>query len=114
MVSDALRVPAPFPARALTVEDLCYNAFMTARAENDEDGGPTDWMTDTKPKLQPMIDQFNARLSVLDELWRLSLVIESAVRTADPGAHAAVLALVKRANTALGKDPLQASQGEDR
>lgn len=40
----------------LRVIDLCYNAFMKAREPNPDDGGPTDWFTDTKPLMETGIE----------------------------------------------------------
>lgn len=41
----------------LTVRDLCFTAFMRAKDVNDEDGGPTDWFTDTLPAVEKGIDK---------------------------------------------------------
>lgn len=41
----------------LTVRDLCYTAFMKAKGTNDEDGGPTDWFTDTLPIVEKGIER---------------------------------------------------------
>ncbi len=35
--------------------DACYTAFMQAKAPNDEDGGPSDWFTDTRPRVTKII-----------------------------------------------------------
>lgn len=37
------------------VQDIAYTAFMMARQPNDEDGGPTDWFTDTWPAIKALI-----------------------------------------------------------
>jgi len=44
----------------VTVRDLCYTAFMRAKDENDEDGGPTDWFTDTMPTVEKGIGKMLA------------------------------------------------------
>lgn len=31
------------------VVDIAYSAFMLAKSPNEEDGGPSDWFTDTRP-----------------------------------------------------------------
>lgn len=33
------------------IVDVAYTAFMGGKQPNDEDGGPSDWMTDTKPSI---------------------------------------------------------------
>ena len=38
------------------VVDIAYTAFMKAKDTNDEDGGPTDWFTDTKPVVMKAIE----------------------------------------------------------
>ena len=40
--------------------DLCYTAFMRAKAKNDEDGGTTDWFTDTKPQIDKLIEEMRS------------------------------------------------------
>lgn len=50
---------------------------------------------------------------VLADLYQLSLVIESAVRTADPGAHGAIVALIKKANNLREHDIKAAEQARD-
>lgn len=35
--------------------DYCYTAFMRAKEANPDDGGPTDWFTDTKPHIDKLI-----------------------------------------------------------
>jgi hypothetical protein len=42
--------------------DLCYTAFMTAKGKNSEDGGATDWFTDTLPKLVDEIKKMKTRI----------------------------------------------------
>lgn len=37
--------------------DLCYTIFMMAKTSNGEDGGPTDWFTDTKPIAAKLINK---------------------------------------------------------
>ena len=39
-----------------TILDLCYTAFMTAKRKNTEDGGPTDWFTDTRPNVAAFVE----------------------------------------------------------
>lgn len=48
----------------LTVRDLCYTVFMKAKAKNDEDGGPTDWFTDTLPIVEKGLQKLRARASL--------------------------------------------------
>ncbi len=42
--------------------DIAYTAFMRAKGKNDEDGGPTDWFTDTKPMIDAEIERARGRL----------------------------------------------------
>lgn len=44
------------------IVDLCYTAFMAAKAPNTEDGGPSDWFTDTKPNIDKCIARMKTRL----------------------------------------------------
>lgn len=37
------------------VVDIAYNAFLNARRPNTEDGGATDWFTDTRPMVMEKI-----------------------------------------------------------
>jgi hypothetical protein len=46
--------------RTPRIIDLCYTAFMRAHAKNDEDGGPTDWFTDTYPMIVKAIEKHRA------------------------------------------------------
>jgi hypothetical protein len=46
--------------RTPRIIDLCYTAFMRAHAKNDEDGGPTDWFTDTYPMIVKAIERHRA------------------------------------------------------
>jgi hypothetical protein len=46
----------------LTVRDLAYTAFQKAKDKNDEDGGPTDWFTDTRPIVENGIELFRKRV----------------------------------------------------
>lgn len=45
------------------VIDIAYTAFLIAKAPNTEDGGPSDWFTDTKPKVSKLIEKLRADLS---------------------------------------------------
>lgn len=45
------------------VIDIAYTAFMCAKASNKEDGGPTDWFTDTRPVIQEAIAKLRKDLS---------------------------------------------------
>lgn len=47
----------------LSVRNLCYSVFMRAKGSNDEDGGPTDWFTDTVPMVDKGITQLRERLA---------------------------------------------------
>jgi len=47
------------------VVDIAYSAFMRAKEANDEDGGPTDWFTDTKPMVMQAVDRI--RQDTLDK-----------------------------------------------
>lgn len=40
-----------------TIYDLCFTAFMKAHGNNEEDGGPTDWMNDTRPIIKKEIER---------------------------------------------------------
>jgi hypothetical protein len=42
--------------------DLCYTAFLMAKQPNPEDGGASDWMTDTMPKIKALIEQMKERV----------------------------------------------------
>lgn len=42
--------------------DLCFTAFMAAKRPNNEDGGPSDWFTDTKPNIDSLIARMKERL----------------------------------------------------
>jgi hypothetical protein len=48
----------------LRILDLCFTAFMKARDTNDEDGGPTDWMTDTKPLIDHGIEKILKQITL--------------------------------------------------
>lgn len=48
----------------LRIIDLCYTAFMRAKDKNDEDGGPTDWFTDTRPLIIEGIDKLRTQVDV--------------------------------------------------
>lgn len=39
------------------VKNLCWTVFQRAKGKNEEDGGPTDWFTDTLPHVQKWFDQ---------------------------------------------------------
>lgn len=45
------------------VVDIAYNAFMSAKRPNNEDGGPSDWFTDTKPMVDAKIAAIRAALN---------------------------------------------------
>ena len=42
------------------VVDIAYSAFMAAKCPNSEDGGPSDWFTDTKPMVMRKIAEIRA------------------------------------------------------
>lgn len=44
------------------IVDIAYNAFMLAKQPNEEDEGPSDWFTDTKPKVDKMIAEVRTAL----------------------------------------------------
>lgn len=44
------------------VIDIAYTAFMKAKAPNDEDGGASDWFTDTKPIVMKAIEKLRKDL----------------------------------------------------
>jgi len=48
--------------RTPRIIDIAYTAFMRAKDANDEDGGATDWMTDTRPLVLEAIAQHRAAL----------------------------------------------------
>jgi hypothetical protein len=44
--------------------DLCYTAFMAAHEPNKEDGGASDWFTDTRPRMLALVQTIrNAALT---------------------------------------------------
>lgn len=45
------------------IVDLCFTAFMSAKRPNNEDGGPSDWFTDTKPDIDKLIARMKERLA---------------------------------------------------
>lgn len=48
-----------------TIRDVAYNAFMRrASGTNPEDGGPCDWMNDTKPLVEKLIERMRARAAL--------------------------------------------------
>lgn len=49
--------------------DIAYTAFTLAKSANDEDGGPTDWFTDTRPAVLKAIKRLaDALLKEREEL----------------------------------------------
>lgn len=46
----------------LRVIDICYTVFMNAHLPNDEDGGPRDWFTDTRPLVIEGIEKIKKQL----------------------------------------------------
>ena len=46
-----------------TIMDLCYTAFLLGNQPNNEDGGPSDWFTDTKPVIERHLRTLRARLA---------------------------------------------------
>lgn len=44
------------------VVDIAYTAFMVGKEPNSEDGGPSDWFTDTKPVVMKAIDRLRSDL----------------------------------------------------
>jgi hypothetical protein len=57
-------------SRRPTLLDLCFDAFINAGKPNMEDGGKTDWVTDTKPKIDNFLREFAAYLSHTDDATR--------------------------------------------
>jgi hypothetical protein len=51
----------------LTIRDLCYTAFMKAKGTNDEDGGPTDWFTDTLPTIEKGLQRMRTEAALSPE-----------------------------------------------
>ena len=49
------------------VVDIAYNAFMIAKHPNKEDGGPSDWFTDTRPMVMEKIAEIRAALQHKDD-----------------------------------------------
>lgn len=49
----------------IRVVDLCYTAFMNRDTPNPDDGGKSDWFTDTKPKIDKGIADMKARILAL-------------------------------------------------
>ncbi len=45
------------------IVDIAYTAFNLAKQPNNEDGGPSDWFTDTKPTVDKMIEKVRAALA---------------------------------------------------
>ena len=45
------------------IVDIAYSAFMNARRPNSDDGGRTDWFTDTKPMVDREIANIRAALA---------------------------------------------------
>lgn len=43
--------------------DLCFDAFTNADRPNSEDGGPSDWFNDTKPKIDESLREFAAEIN---------------------------------------------------
>lgn len=48
--------------RSPRIIDIAYTAFLRAKETNDEDGGPTDWFTDTYPRIVKLIETARAAL----------------------------------------------------
>ena len=47
--------------------DVAYTSFMMAHEPNPEDGGPSDWMTDTRPRiLEGLTRMRNSFLKMID------------------------------------------------
>lgn len=44
------------------IVDIAYSAFMSAHKPNREDGGATDWFTDTKPMVMEAIAEVRREL----------------------------------------------------
>ena len=42
------------------IVDIAYTAFMSAKRPNDEDGGPSDWFTDTRPAVMEAIGKIRS------------------------------------------------------
>lgn len=42
--------------------DIAYTAFMAAKKPNDEDGGASDWFTDTRPVVKELIEKLRKDL----------------------------------------------------
>ena len=48
------------------VVDIAYSAFMNAKRPSPEDGGPTDWFTDTYPMVMAKIAEIRAALEAAE------------------------------------------------
>lgn len=68
--------------QTLTVRNLCYTAFMKAKAANNEDGGPTDWFNDTLPTVEDGIAKL--RQLLVEELGALNRNHPASVDMAQP------------------------------
>lgn len=44
------------------IRDICFTTFMRAREPNPDDGGKTDWLTDTLPTVDESISEMRDRL----------------------------------------------------
>jgi hypothetical protein len=44
------------------IVDIAYSAFMAAKEPNNEDGGSSDWFTDTRPTVMKRIEEVRAAL----------------------------------------------------
>ena len=48
------------------IVDIAYTAFLLAKRPNTEDGGESDWFTDTRPVVQEMITKIVKDLKEYD------------------------------------------------